>query len=494
MKSGNEAFDSEIRKRLEGVQSELPDGVFETIMRKREKRRGAWFWFSMIGFVLIVTGGLVILNRSTEQNLQQLSVQKTNDNHKGEKGEATISEHIQNESITKNDPVQNLEPSTGQVKNQIINPDLNSGQTSGTESGSANSSTQVNVEGTINLNTSSNKTKRATRRNDSSQEQSESTTSKTSSAPTSPQAYGSVKSAQSPELSLMYPVDMRSSDLGPTLVYPTLTQAHKKGSDFKFRETSPFSLELSAGIFAVKHKEESISPDTTYKRLIDEKNQQVEIKPGLSMDLNVFYRINRHFSAGLGLNYYSYQEQSQFPFTTYQQNIVIDSISYLVLFPFTPPIMITQLDTMTITYHYDHPMLYDITYSSLSAVGWFRYSMPVGRFTIAPQVGLSVRVYTKIKGSVISTIEGDPMELIESYKTSPAADLLGGLNITYAVTEQLGFFAGGSYRHGLAPFATLPDISEVTTSGFGASVGVRWTFFTRRATKPYNSGSEMVRR
>jgi len=472
MKTGEEKFDDEIRQKLRHSEVKPPAGLFDMLIPPPDKKR--WFlWIWVVGILILGSTALMMYNHPSFETTHTIPNSSIETTGKSSSDYKISSANASTKSVTNED----LKPNhSGNNSNEINNSDFTSNKSNGKD---------FNKKGPDKSGRIAVASLKENKLKPSNKNSEPNSNLKNKSAGTNNLYYGKSELTSN----LIYNYDH--------LYYPAislpytekdfikqLTKIIKKDSLALITHIpTKYSLEIYAAKVYYYSKITAQTNDTAANRLLNSKPEKSPVSSGLDIGLKVRYSLKKHFSVSAGLNYSNRKEDFGFTFTEYYQSISVDTINYFILFPFSPPILVTNYDSTIVNKSRNIPIKHDITYNVFSFSGEIRYEIPVGRFVIEPQVGFIIDIFSQMKGATNFNPDFKKVSATDYYKQRMQTRIKGGLQFSYALGEKIDLLVNSEYQYALNKMETSqPFYSEkINRVSFGA--GVRYNIFKRQATK-----------
>ncbi len=434
MKTGEEKFDDEIRQKLRHSEVKPPAGLFDVIVPPPDKKK--WFlWIWVAGIVILGSTAVMMHNHSSNNTSINSSIQIP------ETSTATTSKFTS--TTTSSDD--NLSTNSAITKESLNKNDSNNKTTQSNNSViSTGKSYESAMRGqefddTNNLTTTLLKNKKSQSQNNTSIYYAN---LKKESAGTNNFYFG--KTATNSELIYNYDHLYNPAISLPYTEKDFIKQPTKiiKKDSLALTTHIPtkYSLELSASQVYYYSTISSQTTDTTANRLLNAKTQESPSSKGVDVGLKLRYSLKKHFSLAAGINYSTRKEEFAFSFTEYYKEISIDTINYFILFPFSPPLLVTEYDSLLINRSRNIPIKHDITYNVISFSCEIRYEIPMGRFVVEPQAGFIIDIFSQKKGTSNFNSNFENVNAKDYYKQNIQTRIKGGLQFSYSLGEKIDIF------------------------------------------------------
>ncbi|HMT30552.1 MAG TPA: hypothetical protein PKD91_14850 [Bacteroidia bacterium] len=253
--------------------------------------------------------------------------------------------------------------------------------------------------------------------------------------------------------------------------------------EFDPHEATSFSFELFVSRVMYDNQRSSDSNDTLAARLLNARDQIENKISGLEAGIKILYALNTKFTAGIGLNYATRTDEFHFHFTDYYKTLEIDTIQYYILFPFSPPLLMTEIDSSIITASATIPINHKITYHTFSVSAELRYAVPLRRFLIEPMIGLNADVYTDLNGETNFNTKYLQTSGEEHFQKSLQTRVKGGIQAGYLLNEKINVFINSEYQYGLNSMVTSDEFYKEKNNRLSIGVGIKYNFFKKQAAK-----------
>jgi Outer membrane protein beta-barrel domain len=478
MKPEMDPFDEAMRRKLKRATIPPPEGVFDEIVPEKKERRRFLYW--LLPLLMIPTAVVIFdnqtykISKTTTHNNQQSQFDRDT-----EIAREKNSQHTDHSKSTAHaDPITTHSSNTAfdnnQTANAVVIPSSNYEKGSNTRH--------------KNVGANSSQPKRNTNKNSNS---SYSYSSSKQKEVGFLGAYGKLPSSSGYQQAYIYPVTSLSSDLPASRPQQIL---HKPlpGPPQVEKGHSNFSVEIAAAYLFPGLNYDVVSSDTMEIRMYDALQTGSYRSNGYSIGLSGNIRLGNRWSAGAGLAFVQQQESASFVFNESYYFNMIDSLQYYILYPFTPPVLVTDYDTILSTASELHQMKHDITFRSATISVYARYTIPLGRFTLEPEAGAGAAIFTSIKGTSNLNKEFGTKTDNDIFESNSEIHLNAAFGLAYSCSERLALFLRSGYTFGLTSFAGS-NLAAVSGNQFSAGAGLRWNFFSNQATKSTSSGSDIVK-
>ncbi|MBL0342797.1 MAG: autotransporter outer membrane beta-barrel domain-containing protein [Bacteroidetes bacterium] len=471
MKSEEELFDDTIRRKLSESEVAPPTGMFDTIIPNENKKRGfLWFWVS--GIVILLISAISVYRYSNK-----ISETDTTKNEKN-KVSALINEESPSKNITSETKKTTVDtfPSTLELSSKIKSANSTTEKATSME---MNSNPAAAITASINGKSKQPKDRQV------AANFAKSTKSKSENAGinySTEKGYLDRFKSQKNNDYYLYPTPLlQYNETQITKPFTRLIQPTKL--EFEPRELSKFSIEVNFLKSYADLKKEITTKDTLAIRLFNEQQAASTSIQGYQSGLKLLYTLNKNITVGAGISYSKVKEEFSFQFTEYYKQLNIDTVQYYILFPFSPPIQITEYDSTLITKTNNLLIQQTHTYETFYFNTDIRYTLPVGRFTAEPQLGVSAALYNKIKGSTNYTSNFEELQGGSVFNKSAEVTISGVLQIGYSINEKLSLFAHSGYSYSLNPMKTSALFYTQKTNKLMVGAGVKINFLKSRQQK-----------
>jgi hypothetical protein len=472
MKTWEEKFDDDIRKKVSGSEVQPPPRLFDQIIPEEKKKRGfLWIWIT--GILILVSTALTVHFNTGKIHL----VKSGNNNRNNTANSKTIEKLNQNPNNSAT-----INKTETAIANLNSDEKLTSLETSEAQSGNmiSNNSTseQFDNSESIALNISKKNKKKSGNRNDS--------------------FYYPVRKSEGNNLSGAFgklPVSgyanydpvlsMQALGHSPSGIKPIqgVQLMNPTGTSFDDHLPSRWLVEIYGGVNFRNIEMESNTNDTSLNRLLDVRNAEKTSVTGSHFGVNALYRLNDKIVVSFGTQFNQWQEEFNFDFTNYYTLLDIDTISYFILFPFTPPVLMSDIDSSLNNYQTTHAINHKMSFSSIALQTEFRYNIPLNKFVISPGLGLKLNMINFYKGSTNFDAEFEESDNTDYYNKSAQLAFTGGIHLGWTITEKLLLFANPSYTY--SPGTILKDdyFYSQKNNSFNLGFGVQYHFSKKQAAE-----------
>ncbi|MBK7388837.1 MAG: hypothetical protein IPI23_07130 [Bacteroidetes bacterium] len=470
MKTWEEKFDDEIRKKVSGSEVQPPPRLFDQIIPEEKKKRGfLWIWIT--GVIILVSTALTVHFNTGKNHLLQLS---------GKNQDKTSS----TQPLNKNN-VNTNETVTNQTSETVTDLDNSDQHISIQNSSSANSAnhnsaglekSQNDYSTSIALNVPK---KKKSKKNSGNGVYYYPTRKSEGNNLTG--AYGKLPVSGYGNLDMV--LTMQTLGHSPSGMKPIQGVQLMKPSGTSFDDHLPsrWMVEFYAGANFRNIEMESNTNDTSLIRLINSRNTKGTSSTGWHLGANVLYRLNDKFVISFGTQFNQWQEEFNFDFTEYYTLLDIDTISYFILFPFTPPVMVSDVDSTFNYFQTSHAINHKINFSTISLQSEFRYNIPVNKFVISPGIGLKLNMINFYKGSSNFNNKFEETDNTNYYNKSTQLAFTGGIHLGFTLSEKTLFFANPSYTFSPGSITKDDYLYNQKNNSFNLGFGVQYNFSKKQA-------------
>lgn len=471
MKTEDEQFDDLIRKKLDGSEVPPPSNLFNHIVPEEKKRRG-FFWLWLAGIGVIITTALLVHQQSIshrqkpveQENHSSLIVDENqNQTSKSENGfnENAVNEAEQSLKSTANDVL--ITEGTG--KNSTIAKNNAQALTEEYDNTDDNTFTSLNL--------------------------SKNSNNKGKSKEYAHKQHNGLNNINYDQL--YYPTSGLSSNVNlihPLVYFPNdekpvrnVETTKKQITEFNNHLPGKWSFEAGAGVCFSKETISASTSDTAISRLINQMNNDLKPATGWQLHAGLIRQLNNHFSLSANIGFTQIKNSSTTTFNEYYKITEYDTISYPILFPFSPPLIFTDIDSTVISKSTVHVIHHQPALTSLSVGSSIHYSLPVNNFLIEPHAGIRFRVIQSVRGESALNSEYTLKAAEKYYKTGISPSVVAGLNLGYSVSEKVSAFFQPSYEYNIGNQAKKESDYQSKISYLSMGIGIRYTFFRNEAAE-----------
>jgi hypothetical protein len=460
MKSADENFDREIKRKLEGTGVKPPPGLFNKIVPPPSRKRGFfWFWVGGLFLIMIVPVYFYFNDNSLTIPVTQLKVGNKAIDPAKEKNINNANSQISGDNLSQS--LTNLHESATEINN------INTSTKKSISSGSRNHAEYENQ--VINSNSNSEAIWTNTPNNNKGIQTG--TTDTYASLVYSPILYVPESGLPLQSVKIINPLNLEISR----------------------NEPSRFSVELYGGVTA-NHFSFKNKGDTLSKRLLDERKKEKKIYNGFNMGVKLLYRTGKNSALAGSVNYASLKENFKFDFKEFYNELQVDTHIYYILFPFAPPQQVTEIDSTISAESRNQLIQQNITISKISVGLEYHYSTPLRNFIIEPFAGIALDLLTLTKGTTNFNNEFENIEAGSVYSKQLQPSVHAGLQLGYNLNEKMMVFASGGYHYRPAAVTRKNHFYRENYNSTALSLGFRYQFFKKQAAKSTSVGSDIVKR
>ena len=471
MKMGEEKFDDEIRQKLRHSEVTPPAGFFDQIVPPPDKRRGfLWIWFAGIlllgltAFVVKFGAGPKNSTYSANERMKRSSVKEAPEQFAGKQINSNIESSNADISSAKNSSMEEA------VNTHHSQPELNT----------TNSSQQYGERNRVNANHE----EPSSRSTDVSMQSRKYKGDKNDTG--NPKYYANRKSEgvmNTPNYDILY-TPVPSLPYNEKIVLKQQIRIMKPDqTEFDPHTPSGFGVEIVVSKLQGYASVSKTTTDTMQIRLLNSLGDSDVNSSGFDIAVLGTYALNTKFKLRAGIHYAQRKQEFSFEFNEYYNQLDIDTIQYYILFPFSPPQLVTRYDSTILhlsrTHHIDHQLIF----KAVSVSADICYQLPAGRFLIEPQAGIIADVYSTTGGSTNFNSRFEERDGDSHFDNSIQLRAKGGLQIGYSLSEKYNVFVHSEYQLGLSAVKTSEEFYEEKTNVLSVGAGVRYTIFKSQAAK-----------
>jgi len=470
MKTGEEKFDDEIRHKIRHSEVTPPAGFFNEIVPPENKRRG-FFWLWIGGIVLLgITVSLVRFenmgNKTIPPNKQDGQTGTTKRSANPFPTSAVTPPTIKSSNPASSSPIS--------TSNKVEASQNNPSRESGNSVNYANRNSYRSHDNNLNANQNNSRNSAG-----SGIKQSDDPFKNTN-------YFKREKIAQQ----VQYNYDLLFTP-APSLPYTSSATIHPQlkimkpdKTEFDPHTPTPYGIEVIASMLMGYSSITSATSDTMAIRILNSLSDSDFESKGFEVGAKFLYAINNKFTISAGLEYSQRKQNFNFDFQEFYDELNVDTIKYYILFPFSPPLLVTEYDSSIAHLSRMHAIKHDVIFKTASVSFDVRYNIPAGSFLIEPLAGIAMDVYSTVDGTTNFNTQFEERKGEDHFDSNFQARVKGGLKLGYVLNEKYNVFVQSEYQYGLTSTDTKEAFYSEKTNLLSLGAGIRYTIFKSQATKP----------